>query len=90
MRKIIKEVNKNVHDGLLERESGDNGGMLQSEPVSETEKERDVERESGEFGKNVSGENGKHVQHPETAEASARQLTSGDNDNRIRESDKAL
>ena len=88
---IEKNTNKdgveNVHNRVLERESGNNDGVRKSEPVSEVEEKRNIGTDDRELGENVTSESGTHIQSPETESFAAEQLDSGDNNDRIRKSD---
>jgi N12 class adenine-specific DNA methylase len=82
-----KDGVENVHNRVLERESGNNDEVRKSEPVSEVEEKRNIGTDDRELGKNVASESGTHIQPPETAAFAAEQHDSRDNNDRIRKSD---
>lgn len=84
-----KEIDENVHNGLLERESGNNSAVRQPERISEAEEKRETERADRESGENVAPENGEHVQASERETSSEGQLGGGDGDRGIRKSDSS-
>ena len=82
-----KEGNDNVHDGLLDRPSTDDDAGREPEPVQEVKEERNAGDENRKSSEDVARSGGELLQTTETESSASGQLDSGDNDNRVRESD---
>lgn len=84
---VVKESAADVHDGVLDRESDNDTGVLQSESVQEAEEKRNTGTEGRKSRKDVVDENGTDVQTVEGEATAERPVDSGSDDNGVRERD---
>lgn len=82
-----EEGMENVHEGVLDGESDDDGAVRESELVSEAEEGRNTGTENREHGENVSDKDGTVVQSSESEASGERPNDSRSDNNRVRESD---
>ena len=87
--RIEKETAENVHERVLDGESGNDSTVRKSEPIQKAEEERNIGTEDRELGEDVASENGTDIQATERKTPATGQHDSGDNDNGVRESDNS-
>lgn len=87
--KTKKEVQNDVHEGVLGRESDNDNGVRESEPVQKVEEKRNSGTEDKQSIGNVATENGTDVQAVERETPAERSDNSGSDDNGVREPDNS-
>ena len=85
----VKESAEDVHERVLDRESGNDSTVRESEPVQEVEEKRNVGTEDRKSGEDVVSENGRNIQSVETETSTEEQHSGRVSDNGIRESDNS-
>ena len=85
----VKESAEDVHERVLDRESGNDSTVRESEPVQEVEEKRNVGTEDRKSGEDVASENGRNIQSVETETSTEEQHSGRVSDNGIRESDNS-